>query len=255
MKRREPEGWGQHLSETACNIRMKNKRLEKILEYLPSCRVVADIGTDHGYVPVEAVRSGRSQRAIAADISRGSLEKAIAQIRMQGMEAVIDARWGSGLKVLKEDEADVIVIAGMGGELIAEILESDYERKFRRKTPLLILQPVQFPAKLRAYLHRKGFLIVQEDLVKDEGIIYHLIMARKTEKSEGNLPSEPELELGKINLEKDTPLLQELIDSKIKACDTLIAELEGKEGERVRVRLEEVKAKKEEYRMLGSREA
>lgn len=234
---------------------MKNKRLEKIIEYLPPCRMLADIGTDHGYIPVEAVKSGKAQRAVAADISRGSLEKAITEIERQGLRERIEARCGSGLKVLCRDEADVVVIAGMGGELIGEILVQDYREKFPKTAPLLILQPVQFPDRLRRFLFREGFSILEEDLVKDEGIIYHLMIAKKAERGAEDLPSEIELELGAINIRKNTPLLRELTEMKIRACEKLTAELQGKSGERVRRRLKELQERRKEYEALAGREA
>lgn len=216
-----------------------NKRLQKIMDYIPDCEVLADIGTDHGYIPVGAVLTAKVGKAIATDISRGSLDKAAAEIYRHQLDKKIDTRLGSGLSVLEVDEADVVVIAGMGGNLMAEILETDYDITFQKKTPLLLLQPIQFPDKLRAYLLSRGFTVEDEDLVKDEGIIYQLILARKTGLVQEKLPETAVLELGAINLVKKDPLLIELIQRQIRACQKILRDLPQKEY------LEDTETKKE----------
>lgn len=222
---------------------MNNKRLKKILEYIPPAKVLADIGTDHGYIPVEALLSQRAPKAIASDISKGSLQKAIQEIQKHQLHEKIDSRLGGGLDILQEEEADVVIIAGMGGNLIGDILEKGYDKKYKKTTPLLILQPVQFPEKLRENLCRLGFRIEDEDLVKDEGLIYHLILARK----EGEKASKPmtmiQLEFGPINIEKGKPLLWELIESKIQTYEKIVEDLSKQSTSRSIARVEELREK------------
>lgn len=209
---------------------MISKRLRKILDMIPQSEVLADIGTDHGYIPVEAVKRKIVKKAIASDISKGSLSKAISEIAKNGLENDIYARLGSGLEVLNTDEADTVVIAGMGGILICEILKNEYHEKFRSDHPLLILQPVQFPEKLREYLYKSGFEICAEELIEDEGKIYHIIVSRYVD-SKPQIKEEIVYELGEINIKQNSELLQILIDKKIKKNIGILESLEKAENE------------------------
>ena len=155
---------------------MISKRLETILKLIPNGEVLADIGTDHGYIPTYAVKNNIVKKAIAADISKGSLEKAVIEIKNNNLQTKIETRLGSGLEVLEVDEADVVVIAGMGGILISEILNESYHKKYKAKHHILIFQPVQFPEKLRQYLYKNNFDILDEELIEDEGKFYHIIV-------------------------------------------------------------------------------
>lgn len=219
---------------------MLSGRLSKILEKIPSCDIIADIGTDHGYIPLEAIKSNKCNKAIASDVSKGSLEKAINQVNISKLNQVIDTRLGSGLKILKEDEADVVIIAGMGGILIEEILKEDYHKKFKVKNPTMIFQPVQFPERLRKYLIENSFEIIDEDLVEDDKIIYNIIVSKKRLAEKVNNWDEMDFEFGKINIEKKHPLLLKLIDRKINEQEKIIHRLKNAEGENISSRLEEV---------------
>ena len=103
---------------------MLTVRLDCIIGYVNS-NVVADIGTDHAYVATELIKTNRAKRVIATDVNQGPLNAAIENIKKNNMENVIETRLGSGLSVLKKGEADTIIIAGMGGELICEIIKKD----------------------------------------------------------------------------------------------------------------------------------
>src|SRR5690554_4326780 len=97
-------------------------RLLAIAEMVPEGSRVADIGTDHGYIPVFLKKTGRAKWAMASDINTGPLEKAAEVIKRHGLETEIDIRRGDGLTVLDGGEADTIVVAGMGGMLMRDIL-------------------------------------------------------------------------------------------------------------------------------------
>lgn len=209
---------------------MISKRLRKILEIIPKSKILADIGTDHGYIPVEAVKNNIAIKAIASDISHGSLSKAINEIRKNNLEKKIDARLGSGLEVLLVDEADTVVIAGMGGILICDILENEYHTRFQSSHPLLILQPVQFPEKLREYLYKNGFEISAEELIEDEGKIYHIIVSRYRD-LKPQIKEEHVYELGEINIKQNSELLMILINKKIKKNMSILESMEKAENE------------------------
>lgn len=229
---------------------MLRVRLTKILDKIPNCEVFADIGTDHGYIPVEAIKKNRCKKAIASDISKGSLEKAINEINKNSLSSLVDARLGSGLKVLKEDEVDVFVIAGMGGILIKNILKDDYKNVFKEKNPLMIFQPVQFPEILREYLIKNNFEIIDEDMVEDDEIIYSIILSKKKSNSTEEKWDDMDFEFGKINIENKHPLFLRLLDKKINSQEKIIHKLKGLDKERIKERLDEVNNLLQKYKEL-----
>ena len=148
-------------------------RLRAIAALAPAdCRCLADIGTDHGYIPAALLGAGRCQRAIAADIGAAPLERARRTARLYGLEDRMDFRLGDGLSVLSPGEADVIVIAGMGGDNMAEILSA---APWCRDGPLLLLQPMSRAEVLRQWLWERGFHVCREGLVQDKGVLYPLL--------------------------------------------------------------------------------
>ncbi len=121
---------------------------------------VADIGTDHAHLPVALVQEGRCPSAIASDIRVGPVENAWSTVREAALETVISVRLGDGLHTIQPHEADDIVIAGMGGETIAAILQEAPWVKHPRYR--VIAQPMTRAEKLRAYLFAEGFAIREE---------------------------------------------------------------------------------------------
>lgn len=150
---------------------MLTPRLNCIVRHI-NADIAADIGTDHAYVPIELVRSGRAKKVIAADVRTGPLEIAQANINKYGLSDKIETRLGSGISVLKENEADTIIIAGMGGELICDILLSDMDKAL---SPLFILQPMNSQYELRQWLLENGFEILNEDIECEGNRVYNLI--------------------------------------------------------------------------------
>lgn len=100
-----------------------SKRLETIASFIPEGSKVADIGTDHGYIPIHLVQEGKATHAIAMDVRTGPLCRAQSHIAEAGLSDMIEVRLSDGLLKLEKDEADCVVIAGMGGELMIHILE------------------------------------------------------------------------------------------------------------------------------------
>lgn len=149
-------------------------RLQKIYDIVPPCTTAADIGTDHAYIPVCLCLSGKCQSAIASDIRKGPLERALATIEEYGA-ASVKTRLGSGLMTVKPNEAQAIIIAGMGGILIADIIETSKETALSASK--LILQPMTAVPELREYLTENGFKIEKEYLVREEEKIYTVISA------------------------------------------------------------------------------
>jgi len=149
-------------------------RLQLLADWVPQDARFADIGTDHGYLPVWLLMNGRVGRAIATDLRPGPLSRAKSTAEKYGVAPRMELRLGGGLSPVAPDEADVLAIAGMGGENIAAILasapwSSDGAHQF-------LLQPMSRAEVLRGYLAEHGYLIRREQLVMDRGTIYPVML-------------------------------------------------------------------------------
>ena len=145
-----------------------SKRIEFIIENLEKVDTLADIGTDHGYVPLIALEREICEKAIACDINKDPLDKARLNAILEGFGDELQFRLGGGFEPLNINEANEVVIAGMGGNLIRDILEADREKV--KSIDYLILVPAQNPEVLREYLYTNNYEIIKEDLCFDEGI-------------------------------------------------------------------------------------
>ncbi len=146
-----------------------DNRLQRIAGMIRRGDRVADIGTDHAYLPVFLIKEGISSVAFACDVSDGPLENAKKTIEKSGVSG-ITLRKDDGLNAVAPDEVDTVVIAGMGGDLIAQILTSSPWIKNQRYE--LILQPMTAVEDLREYLCQNGFRIVREEAVSAHNRIY-----------------------------------------------------------------------------------
>lgn len=220
-------------------------RLKAIANLVPRCRSAADIGTDHGYVPLHLVKTGKIEYAIAADISPGSLNKAEELIHQHRMEDCMEARLGSGLSVLKPGEADTIIIAGMGGLLICDILEQG--KAVAEKASTLILQPMVAQEELRRWLVSNNYCIVEEDLVREDNRIYEIIVAVPCPD-----PVKPErdiyYDIGWKLIESKHPLLEDFIEKKIRSLEGIINQLQAGKSEAVARRMKELKDRLGQYK-------
>jgi len=184
-----------------------NGRLMAVASYVRKGSAVADIGTDHAYLPIQLVGNGTVLRALASDVVDGPLEKARANIAAYRMTDKIEVRKADGLAGIESFAPDDIIIAGMGGELIARIIEDAPYTK--NNNVRLILQPMTKADVLREYLTSSGYEITDETLCKEDDRVYQIICANYT-----GVPYEYtkcELLCGRHNLEKKSPLLCEHI--------------------------------------------
>lgn len=147
-------------------------RLRALADWVePGCRCLADIGTDHGYIPAALLLEGTIRRAVASDIAGAPLDRARATAERWGLTERMDLRLGDGLGVLTPGEADAVVIAGMGGDTLVDILAA---APWCRETDLL-LQPMSRAEVLRTWLAENGFAIRRERLVQDRGVLYPIL--------------------------------------------------------------------------------
>lgn len=199
-----------------------SKRLKRIAEHVDKCESVADIGTDHGYIPIYLVKEGICEKAIASDINKGPIEKAKVNVAFEGVSNKIKCLLGPGLNPLKVGEVNGVILAGMGGNLTRDILLADMDKV--KKYDFIILQPAQNPEVLREFLYKNDYEIIDEDLIKDEGRFYELFKVKYNENSEKLVfEDELEYEVSPLLREKGHPLFKEFIEEKINKCETILS--------------------------------
>lgn len=155
-----------------------DKRLSAVASLVRAGSRVADIGTDHAYLPVYLVERGIAPSGIASDIGAGPLEAALRTVKSVSLTDKIDCRLGDGLATVRPDEAEDIIIAGMGGETIAMILES--ARWVADPSLRLVLQPMTHAEDLRRWLLKNGFSVLEEHLIRDGRHLYPVMAAEYT---------------------------------------------------------------------------
>ena len=196
-----------------------SKRIEFIVNNLDKVECLADIGTDHGYVPLRALEEGKANRIIACDVNKDPLDKAKLNAISEGIGDELEFRLGSGFKPLDAGEANEVVIAGMGGNLIRDILEADLEKV--SAVEMLVLQPAQNPEILRQYLYENNYEIIKEDLCKDEGIFYELFKVKRAEGQAIELDS-IYYEVSPMLLRQKHPLMKEYLELKVKEYNKIL---------------------------------
>lgn len=152
-----------------------SERLQAVAGLVTEGASVADIGTDHGYIPIFLIRQGIARKAVALDINEGPLERARSHIRAQGLEGKIQTRLSDGLENVRPGEADTMIAAGMGGPLVIRILSEG--QTAAESMDDFILQPQSEIQKVRRYLNEQGYRIQTEDMVCEGGKYYPVMKA------------------------------------------------------------------------------
>lgn len=189
-----------------------SKRLAWIVKKIDKANVIMDVGTDHGYIPIYLVKNNIAQRVIASDINKEPLKKAKINASLESVIDKIDLRLGGGLCPLKKKEAEVVLIAGMGGNLIRDILENDINKV--KDLKYLLLQPAQNPEILREYLYKNDYEILDEDICLDENKYYEIFKVRYKREEHVQLDN-IFYEISPFMLNKKIPLLKSYIETKI----------------------------------------
>lgn len=198
-------------------------RLETVSSLILPNSILADIGTDHAYLPVYLLLEGKITSAIAGDIAQGPCKAAENTVAMYNMKTKVQVRLGSGLSVLSPNEVNCISIAGMGGSTMVEILSADLE--IAKSAERLILQPQTGAAGLRKWLLANDWEFVEEELVWENKRLYEIIAAERVH----SLPkkySSAELEIGPILLAKQHPLLKDQFAKQLSAYNKQLAFME-----------------------------
>lgn len=153
-------------------------RLLKTAELIAPCKKLADIGTDHAYIPVYALQNDLAETVVASDINEGPLNNAAKTVKQYGFEDRVVLRLSDGLENIEETEADAVVIAGMGGELIAKIIG---DTPWLKNNKQIIMQPMTHFEDLRAFLCDNGYIITKETVVREGKRLYLALSAEYTE--------------------------------------------------------------------------
>lgn len=203
------------------NLPKLTPRLALIASKVRKGSIICDIGTDHAYLPVFLVNSGISPYAIAADVKTGPLQKAEQTIRKYNALEKVNAVLSDGfLEIDKMSFADAI-IAGMGGELIAEIIaDAPFLKEGDRE---LVLQPMTAVYELRKYLVENGFTIIDEEIAKEEEKLYVVIVAKAGKTLKYN---EIDLLFGEKLKERNKELERLYLEKLIKEYEKIINGLE-----------------------------
>jgi len=159
---------------------MISKRLETVASFVPQGAVLLDVGSDHAYLPIELVEKGHIERAIAGEVVEGPYQSAVTNVESHGLTEKIQVRLANGLAAFEEsDQVSVITIAGMGGRLIATILEEGLDKL--ANVEHLILQPNNREDELRSWLQEHDFQIIAESILEEAGKFYEIIVAETGE--------------------------------------------------------------------------
>ena len=150
-----------------------SKRMNAVAAMVTQGNVLADIGTDHAYVPIALIQQKRIPKAIAMDINKGPLQQAKEHIAMCQVEDYIETRLSDGVEGLKVKETDTIVIAGMGGDLVIRIMTEG--EAVCRSAKELVLQPQSELRRVRKFLRENNYKIIDEDMIREDGKYYPMM--------------------------------------------------------------------------------
>lgn len=212
-----------------------SKRLETVASFVEPGSVIADVGCDHGYIPIYLYQKGIIPKAIAMDVNKGPLERADIHIREYGLGEYITTRLSDGVCGLKPGEADAVVIAGMGGALMEKIIAGGEETL--NSVSYLILQPQSELEHFRRFLHQKGYKIVQETMVLEDGKYYPMMKVKKgVQKYERKI----DYRFGKGLLAEKNEVLYQFLQKERQSLKAVKAHLEKADTKSAKERQKEI---------------
>ncbi len=226
-----------------------SERLSHLADMVSNGAVLADVGTDHGYIPIYLLQSGKIPKAFAMDIRKDPLQRAKEHTAAFGLGDYITFRLSDGVAGLLEGEADCILIAGMGGNVMHHILQEG--EAVIRSAKELVLQPQSDISGVREYLYRKGgYCIDREDMVLEEGKYYpmmHVVVENDlVNHKQREVYSEEAWQVvyryGECLLNQRQGVLQDYLRYKMGTYEKILEELENRAGEAVQLRRQEVLA-------------
>ncbi len=225
------------------NIKL-SKRLQLIANKVPDKTRVVDVGTDHAYIPIYLIQNNISLNVIASDIRKGPIKIAKRNIKKYKLSDRIETRISNGLENIKKNEVDTVIIAGMGGILINQILSS--AKDLLNEIGTIILQPMIAQEEVRLWLNKNNYRIIDEELTKERNI-YNVIVATKGFEQ---IKNEIHYYIGKKLIEKNDPLLDQLLINKINKTIKIINELQNSKSKNQTRLINKYKTILDEYQKL-----
>ncbi|MBO0995222.1 tRNA (adenine(22)-N(1))-methyltransferase [Bacillus sp. SD088] len=214
------------------NSEKLSKRLETVVSFIKPSMSIADIGSDHAYLPCYAVNKGIAISAIAGEVVEGPYQSALKQVEAAHLTDKISVRKGSGLEVLQStDQVDCIIIAGMGGSLITEILSAQKEKL--ASISRLILQPNIAAEKVRKWLYEQNWQLVAEQLIEEEGKYYEVLVAEPGNPSLPYTDVTKEFLLGPFLLKKKDDHFKQKWHGELRIWEKVLLELNKAEQNQV----------------------
>lgn len=199
-----------------------SQRLKVVADFVPQNSRVADIGSDHAYLPVYLMKQKQIEFGIASEVAKGPLDNAIQEIKAEGLSDRIDTRLADGLlSVQPDDKIDCVTIAGMGGTLIKNILENG--KSHLSGDELLILQPNVGEDRLRTWLMNNQYEISDETILREDGHTYEIIVAKKT--NEPVKYTEQEIKFGPFLLKQHSDVFVEKWENEIERIEMVIDQM------------------------------
>lgn len=225
-----------------------SKRLQAVADLVNVGDTVADVGTDHGYIPIYLMQTNKCKRAIALDINKGPLLRAKEHICEYHLEECIETRLSDGVGNLKPGECDCVVIAGMGGALMIKILEEG--KSIFRSLKEFVLAPQSELSKVRRYLYENEYCIVKENMVLDEGKFYTMFRVVNAKMEEYN---KVEMQYGKLLLEQKNEVLKAFLMKEQSAKEVILAGLNQQTGHHIEIRKKEIEIELEDIQYAMQR--
>ncbi len=214
-----------------------SRRLKAVADSVTKGNRVADVGCDHAYISIYLIENDIAPYVIAMDVNKGPLSRAKENIKRKNYEDRIETRLSNGLEKMVPNEADTILLAGMGGVLMIKILEEGNEVVNSAKE--LVLQPQSEIPLVRKYIHSIGYQIKEEQILMDEGKYYIVIKAMKSDKIE-TYDKEVFYQYGKLLLEEGSPLLLEYLHNEKRMRSEVIKTLKENASPKSLERLKEI---------------
>ncbi|MFC7372551.1 tRNA (adenine(22)-N(1))-methyltransferase [Fictibacillus iocasae] len=206
-----------------------SRRLTAVANHVENGMKVADIGSDHAYLPCYLAVQNKISFAVAGEVTDGPLQSAQEQVKSLQMEHVINVRKGDGLEVIAPGEVDAVTICGMGGILIASILEKGKDKL--EGVSKLILQPNVAAKWVREWLEKEDWVLTAEEILKEDGKIYEVLVAEKAGTSPYSVQGkEKELLFGPYLLKEKSDVFQEKWSGEKKQWNNILSQMNNSES-------------------------
>ncbi len=215
-----------------------SQRLLALARLVPRGARVADIGTDHAFLPCYLVKEGIASFVIGVDVHEGPYQAACRTVKAYNVAEQVEIRRGNGMTVLQPGEVDVVIIAGMGGSTSRDILEKS--PRVVEKLKKMIFQPMNGAEVVRRWLAEHGWVITGEDIIYEDKRFFVVIAV---EKGEQTPLTEEEITYGPLLIKQKHPLLEEVLQKDVEAMQEILKQLAKSQNQESKVKAEEFNRK------------